>query len=160
MALPALAYAADKLNVKLGLWEITTISQTSGTPPLPKGLLERMTAEQRAQFDAAIAAQSGGRTDVRKICVSAADLEHPFTAGNERGCKSTIVSGSASAQEIRMECSAEQRGSGTLRINMPTPERMSGNLDMQVGEGENGLKVRVTLEGKWLHEGCAGADGN
>lgn len=155
---PVLVYAADKLNVKLGLWEITTVSQTSGTPPLPKDLLERMTPQQRQQFDAAIGAQAGGRTDVRKACVTAKDLEHPFTANDDRLCKSTVVSGSASAQEIRMECSGEHRGAGTLKINMPTPESMNGDLDMQVGEGENGLKVKVNLQGKWLRESCEGAD--
>ena len=160
LAIPALVYAADKLNVKLGLWEITTVSQTSGTPPLPKDLLERMTPEQRAQFDAAIGAQAGGRTDVRKACITARDLEHPFTATDDKSCKSTVVSGSSSSQEIRMECSGEHRGDGTLRITMPTPERMNGDLNMQVGEGENGLKVKVDLKGKWLRESCEGADAN
>src|ERR1700749_2586712 len=95
---PVLGAAADKLNVKLGLWEITTVSETSGTPPLPKDLLERMTPEQRQQFDAAIGAQAGGRTDVRKACITAKDLEHPFGANDDRQCKSTVVSGSSTAQ--------------------------------------------------------------
>lgn len=158
LSLPLLVYAADKLNVKLGLWEITTVSEASGTPALPKELLERMTPEQRQQFDAAVGAQAGGRTDVRKACITAKDLEHPFAASDDRQCKSTVVSGSASAQEIHMECTGEHRGAGTLRINLTTPETMNGNLDMQVGDGENGLKVKVALKGKWLRDSCEGAD--
>ena len=33
--LPLIALSADKLNVRTGLWEITSVSQISGVPPIP-----------------------------------------------------------------------------------------------------------------------------
>ena len=159
LILPILVYAADQLNVKLGLWEITTVSQMSGTPPVPKELLDRMTPEQRARFDA-MGAQAAGGTDVRKACVTAKDLEHPFGTNNNQPCRSTVVRGSSTSQEIHMQCGADNKGTGTLRINTPTPETMNGTLDMQIGAGENGMKVKATLKGKWLRASCEGADRN
>ena len=57
-----------------------------------------------------------------------------------------------------MQCGADNQGTGTLRINTPTPETMNGTLEMQIGAGENGMKVKAILNGKWLRASCEGAD--
>jgi hypothetical protein len=49
LSLPIVA-VADQLNVKLGLWEVTSTTHTSGMPPLPKAMLDQMTPAQRAQM--------------------------------------------------------------------------------------------------------------
>ncbi|MGH8237781.1 MAG: hypothetical protein ACREXP_12260, partial [Steroidobacteraceae bacterium] len=43
-----LAVAADKLDVKPGLWEITSTHQITGIPPMPKEWQDKVTPEQRA----------------------------------------------------------------------------------------------------------------
>ena len=53
-----LASAADtpQLNVKLGLWEISTHPQVSGQLPITDEQLQRLPPEQRAKFEAAMQA--------------------------------------------------------------------------------------------------------
>ncbi len=68
-------WGADKvqpLNVKLGLWEVTSTTNVSGMPPIPDDVLARMTPEQRARMEAAMKARSGEgpKTTVRKECIT------------------------------------------------------------------------------------------
>ena len=52
----ALLWAADKpkpLNLKLGLWEATSLISMSGAPPIPPEMLAKMTPAQRAKSKSA-----------------------------------------------------------------------------------------------------------
>ena len=40
-ALSVAAAAPERLNVKLGLWEMTSIMRFSGIPPLPKEVMDK-----------------------------------------------------------------------------------------------------------------------
>jgi len=57
MAIP-MAHAADvpMLDVKLGLWEITTHPQVNGKLPITDEQLEKLPPDQRAKFEAAMQA--------------------------------------------------------------------------------------------------------
>src|SRR5215471_1665648 len=73
------AFAADKmqrLNVKTGLWEVTTTMSTQGETPVPAELLQRLTPEQRARMEARMKAQPAGRsrTTTEKNCLTEEDL--------------------------------------------------------------------------------------
>ena len=60
-----LALAADKLDVKPGLWEITSSHHITGIPPMPKEWADKVTPEQRAAMEAAFRKESekGPQTD-------------------------------------------------------------------------------------------------
>ena len=47
------------INVRTGLWEMTSSGQTTGTPPIPAEAFARLTPEQRAKFEAAMTARGG-----------------------------------------------------------------------------------------------------
>src|SRR5450631_2131173 len=53
-----LARAADvpQLNVKLGLWEVATHPQVNGNLPITDEQLQKLPADQRARFEAAMQA--------------------------------------------------------------------------------------------------------
>ena len=73
-------WATDKyepLNVKTGLWEVTTTVSTSGQMPIPPDLLAKLTPEQRAKFEQ----QMSGRSlqPAKPICVQTL-----FNAGTTR----------------------------------------------------------------------------
>src|SRR5687768_1604779 len=78
-ALPVASQAAEKLNVKLGLWEITSETQTRGMPPLPKELLDKLTPEQRRKMEADLKAEQakGPEKDTDRECITQKDLEQP-----------------------------------------------------------------------------------
>src|SRR5690348_9441337 len=87
----ASAQAGSTLNVKLGLWEMTTMGEVSGAPPIPPEALARMTPEQRARMQAAMTASLAqqNKPKVRKYCVTQKDLERglDLKGSQSAGCK-------------------------------------------------------------------------
>lgn len=155
-SLPLLAASAEQLNVKLGLWEITSVTRTSGMPPLPKELMDKMTPEQRAAMAAEAKANAAGAPskDTDRECITQQDLERPFQSASTEDCKQTIVAATRTSQEVRLVCKGEQHGSGVLRIATPTPETMNGTLDLKVGEGADAFTIKGQLSGRWLGADC------
>lgn len=153
---PLLAPAAERLNVKLGLWEITTITQMSGVPPMPKELLDKLTPQQRAKIaaEARANAAQGPDKDTSRQCVTQQDLDQPFHSANTERCVTSVVSTTRTSQEMRMVCSGEPKGSGTFKVTAPTPETMNGSVDMKVGEGPDAFTLQGKLSGRWLSEDC------
>jgi Protein of unknown function (DUF3617) len=160
LGLPLMAAAADRLNVKTGLWEITSVTHISGMPPLPAELLAKMTPKQRADMEAAFRAENakGPQTDVDRECITEADLEKPFQSADSEDCKQTIVQSSRTSQEVRLVCTGEHNGSGTFRINTPTPESMAGVLDLKAGDGANSMTIKSQVKGRWLGPDCGDED--
>ncbi len=154
--LPLAASAADRLNIKTGLWEITATTDMAGMPPLPKELLEQLSPEQRAELEAQIKQSSGGQsqTDTSRECITDRDLEEPFQSANPDDCKQEIVKSTKTLQEVKLTCTGEYQGSGTLRIHTPTPETMTGDLNLSVGEGSSAMKITADMKGRWLGEDC------
>ncbi len=154
LSLPIVA-VADQLNVKLGLWEVTSTTHTSGMPPLPKAMLDQMTPAQRAQMEAAMKAEAakGPETRTERECITQEDVENPFQSETE-GCTQTIVTTTRTTQELRLTCTGEFKGSGVMRITTPTPESMTGTMDLKMGEGSNVLTMKSQYTGRWLGADC------
>ena len=47
-----------------------------------------------------------------------------------------------------------------LRITTPTPETMTGSLDLQLGDNNDAMKVKSQLQGRWLGPDCGDEDDN
>lgn len=150
------AVGADKLNVKVGLWEITSISRISGMPALPKEVLDKMTPQQRADMEAKIkaAAAEEPEPEVSSECITQEDLEKPFNSANAEECTQTIVRTTRNTQEIRLACTGKTKGSGMFRVTTVTPETMTGDLDLKVGEGANVMTITSKIKGRWLGADC------
>lgn len=151
---PLAVSAAERLNVKTGLWEMTSATQMSGMPPLPKEMLEKLTPEQRAQIEASIKQSAGTRTDTSRECVTERDLERPFDAGNRDECNYEMVRSTRTSQEWKLACTGDVKGSGTFKINTPTPETMNGVLDISVGNDDSTMTVKADVKGRWLGPDC------
>src|SRR5579883_698001 len=80
-ALPALAADNTPLKVKPGLWEMTSDSERSGTPPIPQQMLDKMSPEQRSKFEAAIQQSMGPRHRVMKHCVTQGNVNCSVSGG-------------------------------------------------------------------------------
>jgi len=147
------------LNVKTGEWESTIASDTSGQLPIPQDMLDKMTPEQRAKMEAMMKARGmqGPRTTVTKHCVKKEDLDKPF--GNEnKSCKPTIVTSSATKQEIHMEC--EMGGGkqvGTLKFEAVDSSTVKGSMQMTASNGGRTMNVNSTFSAKWLGPACTEA---
>ncbi len=153
------AGAAERLDVKLGLWEMTSIMRFSGIPPLPKELLDKLTPEQRAEMiaDLTAAAAEEPEEDVSSECITEEDLDKPFKSADD-DCTQTVVRTTRNTQEIRMTCSGKIKGSGLFRITTPTRESMTGELDLKTGEGPDAFTLKGTIKGRWLGPDCGDED--
>lgn len=159
---PLVAFGADRLNIKTGLWEIKSILQTSGVLPLPKALLDTLTPEQRAKMAADMKAEAakGPSSETTRECITDKDLEQPFSSANTKECRQNVVSTSRTAQEVRIVCDGEIKGGGVMKVNSPTPETMTGSIDLKVGEGPDAFSMKGKLIGRWLGADCGDeADG-
>jgi hypothetical protein len=159
---PLGAFSADRLNIKTGLWEIKSILQTSGVLPLPKALLDTLTPEQRAKMAADMKAEAakGPSSETTRECITDKDLEQPFSSANTKECRQSVVSTSRTAQEVRIVCDGEVKGGGVMKVNSPTPETMTGSIDLKVGQGADAFSMNGKLIGRWLGADCGDeADG-
>jgi hypothetical protein len=155
-----LAAAADKLDVKPGLWEITSTHQITGIPPMPKEWQEKVTPEQRAAMETAFKkeAEKGPQTDTDRECITKEKVEQPFDVGDTKDCTQKVVRTTRTTQEVHLSCNGEYKGNGVLRVTTPTPETMTGTLELQLGEGKDAMKVNSTLKGRWLGPDCGDED--
>jgi hypothetical protein len=151
---PLLAVSAEQLAIKTGLWEITSSTQMSGTPQLPKEVTASMTPEQRAKLEADLkSASKDPKRNVDRSCITKKDVENPFHGASEN-CKQSIVRTTRTAQEVRLVCSGALKGTGFIRINAPTPESMTGVMDIKMGDGTDALNLKANLTGRWLGADC------
>jgi hypothetical protein len=154
LALPLLAGSAEKLNIKTGLWEITSTTQMSGTPQLPKEVTAKMTPEQRAHLEADLkSAAKDAKKSTERSCITKKDVENPFHGSNEN-CKQSIVRTTSTTQEVNLVCNGEPKGTGFIRITAPTPEAMTGVMDIKMGDGKDALNLKANLTGRWIGADC------
>lgn len=155
----ALAQAADPaFDVKPGLWEITSTGTATGVPPIPPEALSKLSPEQRAKMEAAMQAAMASSSHPRtsKSCITQRQLEKAptFADTHDKNCKQTIVSRTATRIETRVECTGEQKMSGTFRFQALSRETVRGEVTMAVSGGGNAMNSNHTLEGRWLGEDC------
>jgi len=156
------ALAADKvqrLNVKTGLWEVTTITHNQGHMPIPEGMLKRMTPEQRARMDARLKAQPAERshTITHKSCVTEQDTQKGdlFSTNPNQECTEQIVSSTSTAAEIHMVCERQGiQGNGTLTIKALNPEYVKGSSHITANGNGQTLNTDSTFTAKWVGASC------
>lgn len=148
------------LNVRPGLWEMTSQSETQGIPGLPPELLARMTPAQRAKVEAMMAASRANarKPHSEKTCATEKDLRQGFDLGeHEPGvkCTRTVLSRSATAMEVRTVCRGGPRHStGHFHFEAPNPTTMNGTFEVTMREGTHVMAVKSVMHGHWLGPDC------
>ena len=156
--LPAIALAADRPAVKLGLWEISHDSQSTGQPAIPEEMLAKLPPEARARLEASQHSRdAGGHSS--KQCINQASLDHLFQDDERtKSCTHTIVSQTATSMEMHLECKNVGAGAasatGTFKWTLATPEAMRGSLDLTTTAGSHAMSHHVDIKGKWLGADC------
>jgi hypothetical protein len=144
------------LSVKTGEWESTMTSETSGQLPIPQEMIDKMTPEQRAKMEAMMKARGmqGPRTTVTKSCVKQEDLDKPFGREN-KSCKQSIVTSSATQQEIHMECDmGGGKQVGTLKFEAVDSSTVKGSMQMTASNAGRTMNINSTFSAKWLGPAC------
>jgi hypothetical protein len=154
-------WAADRvqpLDIKTGLWEITTTNLMSGMPPIPPETLARMTPEQRARFEESMKATMSGKpkTTTRKDCVTREKLNKDYLFGEERKqCTRTVITASSSKTEMKMQCEEENmKMDGTVRMEALSSEQVKGTMKMMATGSGRTMNVDVDFNARYLGPVC------
>jgi hypothetical protein len=149
------ASAGTGLDIKTGLWAVTTTSDVQGSL-VPAAALARMPPAQREKVEASMKARSarGPTSHTTQSCVTPKELEQgAFQAKDDdkdSKCVYKITRQSATIQEATMICTGEEQRTGKVHVEALSREHVKGEIRMI---SENG-QVNVQLESKWLGAKC------
>ena len=143
------------LDVKMGLWEISSTTEIGGQ--MPSYDTSKMTPEQKARMDAAMKEMMGTHTNVNKSCMTREKFEKQsfMTTGNEKdNCKQTITANTRSTLDASVVCTGEHPMQGQMHIDALSPTSVKGTVKSAVTDQGRTMTVNATLTGKWLAADC------
>lgn len=147
------AWAGTGLDVKTGLWTVTTTTDIQGSM-IPAAAMANIPPAQRAKIEAAMKARSaaGPKSHVTKNCVTEKDLQDgAFRADKEdRECVYKITSQTATRQEGTMVCGGDEKRTGKIKIEALSREHVKGQIDIVSERG----RVAVQLDSQWVGANC------
>jgi hypothetical protein len=152
------ALGAEALNIKPGLWDMSTTTAVSGSM-MPPELLAQMPPEQRARLEAAMKQRGagGGQAHSTKSCVTKEDLQRGSVKADKdedhKNCEYRVVTQTATHMETHFHCTGEGARDGEMKMEAVSPEQFKGAIQVTTPNG----KVNVQLAGHWLGASCAGA---
>jgi hypothetical protein len=154
----AACQAADNItpmNAKPGLWEITSVTERGGMPPIPADALAKMPPDQRARIEAQFKSMSAPQTTTKQSCITDGDVAKGFGWNNtEKSCRQTIVTSTGSKQEVKWECDGAQKNSGWVKIDAPDPAHVNAHIEITMGSSGRVMNMKVDTSAKWLGNSC------
>ena len=154
MLLPAEKY--QPLNVKTGTWETAFTNTVSAAPPIPQEMLDKMTPERRAQFEAAMGKMASGIPGTRtyKTCATKEGLEKD-PLNNRKSCKETVLTSTGSKMEVKEICTEEGSTiNAHVRIEASDSENVKGWVQSTDSGGGRTMNVNGTFTSKWVGAAC------
>jgi hypothetical protein len=152
------AAVAATLDVKPGLWEVTSQGESSGMPPIPPQALAQMSPQQREQMMAAMqgAMARMNKPNVTQSCITQKMLDRGLDLQRENSdnCKQNVVSSTSRTLDVHVECTGQHNASGTLHIDALTSGTFSGTFNLVSTDGTNTMTMKRTMQGKWLGSDC------
>jgi hypothetical protein len=144
---------SEPLDVKPGLWEVTTTTAMSGMPPMD---YSGMPPEQRARIEAAMQASQAMSqgVKVRKSCLTREKLaREPFQEKDNESCTHTVISSTRTMWQAKLKCT-EPKSTGEFKIEALSRERIKGTVQMNASDDQHAMAVQVSIAGKWLGSAC------
>lgn len=142
---------AAPLDIKPGLWEVSTKTDMSGSP-IPAEVLEQMPTDRREKMMAMFKNRKAA-THTIQTCITKDDLNRPFKAQDEEAnCKNTIVTATPTKAEYKIQCSGSETHSGVMKIEALSRESIRGSTIMQVNSGKG--TVANEMSGRWVSANC------
>lgn len=151
------AHAPTPLNVKTGLWEVTTTAPSDDVV-LPAAVLQKLTPEQRARLEERMKALSAdpAKPSITKQCLTRLELERgmPFYPV-QKSCRWTVLTSTRSTVEIRGVCVSQgTKTERRLHIQALSPEEAEGSIQCFT-KGDNRSPATISaLRAKWIGPEC------
>jgi hypothetical protein len=149
------------LNIKTGLWQSNRTWTTSGQMPIPAGMLDRLTPEQRARFEERMKANSSAKSHSaeEKQCVTKEDLQKPPKFTESGDCTWNVLESSDTRAKGSGTCQVEgMKMTGTGEFRAPDQEHMTATIHLtSTGDGRS-VTTDATIASKWLGSSCGNVD--
>ncbi len=156
-------WAADNivpLNLKEGLWEVTSTHSITGMPGIPPETLAKMPAEQRARVEAAMkqGGMGGPKTEVRKDCVTKEKLEKRTAFDqNRKECTRTIVNSTGSRLEMKIHCEGKEQQmsmDGDFMVEAVGSDSAKGSMHAVSSGNGRTMNIDFTFSSRYLGPAC------
>jgi len=146
------------LDLKPGLWQVTSTGSMTGAPPIPPEVLANMPPEKRAQAQAMMQAAMARAAEpqVTQNCVTEDQLRRGLNFGDRPNpsCHRTIVSNTSSVLVVHEECTGDRPMVGNFRFTAIDRETMKGDINVVMTSGTDTTTMQRSLQGKWLGSDC------
>ena len=156
LSLSAIVFAqAPALDVKMGLWEITSTSNVGGQMPTID--TSKMTPEQKARMEAAMKGMLSPQSNVTKSCMTREKFNRSnFMTDDGAGvtCKQTISTNTRTSLEANVVCTGKLTSTGQIHIDAPSPTSFTGSVKSANSEQGRTMTMNMTMTGKWLGADC------
>jgi Protein of unknown function (DUF3617) len=149
--------SAAPLDVKLGLWETTYTSQSSGDLPFDTS---NLSPQQRARLQAMLRARQaqGPLTRVYKSCLTKKQLaQDPAAEPPEPGesCSTKIVSQTSKRWKGKRVCTRNgRRREFDIDMRAVSRERSQGTVRVVFSEEGKTMTVNGKISSRWLSSNC------
>lgn len=146
---------APALDVKMGLWEMTSVTDLGGQMPAVD--TSKMTPQQKAQIDAAMQSMMGTHTNVMKSCITKEKFsDSTFMMPQQPGqtCKQVLTTNTRTTLEGSVTCT----GANAMAMQMHMDALSSTSIKATVKSAQTNrgrtMNVTATMTGKWLGADC------
>jgi hypothetical protein len=143
------------LNVKMGLWEITSTTDVGGQMPAID--TSKMTPEQKARMEAAMKGMMGAHANVAKTCMTKEKFEKSaFMVTDQPGttCTQTITANTRTALEASATCVGTRAMTALMHFDALSPTSMKGVVKTSNTEQGRTMTMNTAMTGKWLSADC------
>lgn len=158
--LSSTAFAAEPINIKPGLWDVTQTMTMSGAPLYVEG----MNAASRAEYAKSWATTANKpTTDQDQQCITAKEIKeaHLFQDGSSKGkqCKQTVKKQTSTAWSASSDCK-DEKTTNVLEIDYaaPSPERFTGTVKSTLTSPNGKTVIDMKMSGKWVGASCPNED--
>lgn len=154
-----IVHAQTPLNVKLGLWEVTTVNQMSGMPAMPQIDLNNVPPDQRARIEAMMKAQEGlmgGKPVTTKQCLTQEKLDKAIFQDPhmDPSCTHSFVTSTTTVQEVKIACTGNRKMTGTVRFEAVDNEHVKGTVHFDADAEGKPMTINSTVTGQWVTSNC------
>ncbi|MET0292336.1 MAG: DUF3617 family protein [Steroidobacteraceae bacterium] len=148
--------AAEPLNIRPGVWKITTTLTLGGAPLYIEGMPEASKAEYAKRW-----AQDAGKTqtDTDDDCITEKDIRTSDIFKDMRddanACTQKISRQTASAVSGTLECKNPKTVTKTeLDYSAQTPTTMTGTIRTTITSPNGTTTMNATMSGRWMAPNC------
>jgi hypothetical protein len=149
----AQAPVVPNLDVKMGLWEMTSSAQVGGEMPIDTS---KMTPQQKTQMEAAMKSMMAPHTNVEKSCMTKDKFAKEGFMPQDSGmnCKQSVTTNTKTTLEGSVKCTGERAMTGQIHIDALSTTAIKGTIKASTTDQGKTMTVDMTLAGKWLGADC------